>query len=82
MNDLKEPRKMMKDHSVMVCTDTGGDGKGQERSVSVRAYPDQRGSQNATSPFTTFSLFYDGQLVPHEILWEKKFDKILANKEI
>ena len=37
-------------------------------------------AQNAPSPFTTFSLFYDGQLATHEILSEKKFDKILANK--
>lgn len=37
-------------------------------------------AQNAPSPFTAFSLFYDGQLVTHEILSEKKFDKILASK--
>lgn len=37
-------------------------------------------AQNAPLPFTTFSLFYDGQLVTHEILLEKKFDKILADK--
>lgn len=37
-------------------------------------------AQNAPSPFTTFSLFYDGRLVTHEILSEKKFDKILADK--
>lgn len=37
-------------------------------------------AQNAPSPFATFSLFYDGQLVTHEILSEKKFDKILADK--
>ena len=37
-------------------------------------------AQNAPSPFTTFSLFYDGQLVTHEILSEKKFDKILVSK--
>ena len=37
-------------------------------------------AQNAPSPFTTFSLFYDGQLVNHEILSEKKFDKILVSK--
>lgn len=39
-------------------------------------------AQNAPSPFTTFSLFYDGQLVTHEILSEKKFDKILVSKEL
>lgn len=37
-------------------------------------------AQNAPSLFTTFSLFYDGQLVTHEILSEKKFDKILVSK--
>ena len=37
-------------------------------------------AQRAPSPFTTFSLFYDGQLVTHEILSEKKFDKILRDK--
>ena len=37
-------------------------------------------AQRAPSPFTTFSLFYDGQLVTHEILSEKKFDKILVGK--
>ena len=37
-------------------------------------------AQSAPSPFTTFSLFYDGQLVTHEILSEKKFDKILADR--
>ena len=42
----------------------------------------REGAQNAPSPFTTFSLFYDGQLVTHEILSEKKFDKILADKGV
>ena len=37
-------------------------------------------AQNAPAPFTTFSLFYDGQFVTHEILSEKKFEKILASK--
>lgn len=39
-------------------------------------------AQNAPSPFTTFSLFYDGQFVTHEILSEKKFDKILTDKNL
>lgn len=37
-------------------------------------------AQNAPSPFTTFSLFYNGELVTHEILSEKKFEKILVSK--
>ena len=37
-------------------------------------------AQNAPVPFTTFSLFYDGEFITHEILSEKKFDKILIEK--
>lgn len=37
-------------------------------------------AQEAPSPFTTFSLFYDGELVTHEILSDKKFEKILDEK--
>lgn len=37
-------------------------------------------AQNAPTPFTTFSLFYNGEWVTHEILSEKKFEKILAGK--
>ena len=37
-------------------------------------------AQNAPTPFTTFSLFYNGEFVTHEILSEKKFEKILAEK--
>ncbi|MCI9405552.1 MAG: GNAT family N-acetyltransferase [Oscillospiraceae bacterium] len=36
-------------------------------------------AQNAPTPFTTFSLFYKGQFVTHEILSEKKFEKLLAD---
>lgn len=37
-------------------------------------------AQNAPVPFTTFSLFYNGEFITHEILSEKKFDKILLEK--
>lgn len=37
-------------------------------------------AQNAPTPFTTFSLFYDGEFVTHEILSEKKFEQILVSK--
>ncbi len=47
------------------------------RSVHIQTREDAR---ECPSPFTTFSLFYDGRLVTHEILSEKKFDKILASK--
>lgn len=35
-------------------------------------------AQNAPVPFTAFSLFYNGRFITHEILSEKKFEKILA----
>lgn len=37
-------------------------------------------AQNVPTPFTSFSLFYDGVFVTHEILSEKKFEKILIDK--
>ncbi|WP_276949537.1 N-acetyltransferase [Acetatifactor muris] len=49
------------------------------QSVHIQTRED---AQNAPSPFTTFSLFYDGQFVTHEILSEKKFDKILTDKGV
>jgi len=37
-------------------------------------------AQNAPAPFTTYSLFYNGEFVTNEILSEKKFEKILIEK--
>lgn len=37
-------------------------------------------AQNSSFPFTTFSLFYNGEFITHEILSEKKFEKILDEK--
>jgi L-amino acid N-acyltransferase YncA len=34
-------------------------------------------AQNAPAPFTTYSLFYEGEFLTNEILSEKKFEKIL-----
>ena len=36
-------------------------------------------AQNAPTPFTTYSLFYDGVFVTNEILSEKKFEKFLIS---
>ncbi|SDI09084.1 N-acetyltransferase [Desulfosporosinus hippei] len=36
-------------------------------------------AQNAPSPFTTYSLFYNGNFVTNEILSDKKFEKLLSN---
>jgi N-acetylglutamate synthase-like GNAT family acetyltransferase len=37
-------------------------------------------AQNAPAPFTSYSLFYNGEFVTNEILSENKFEKILADK--
>ena len=52
----------------------------KERSVDFRTIHinTREQAQNAPSPFTTFSLFYNGEFVTHEILSEKKFEKILS----
>lgn len=34
----------------------------------------------APSPFTTFTLFYDGEFITHEILSEQRFEKLLREK--
>ena len=38
-------------------------------------------AQNAPAPFTSYSLFYNGQFVTNEILSEKKFEKMIAELE-
>lgn len=37
-------------------------------------------AQNNPIPFTTFSLFYNGEFITHEIQSEKKFEKILMER--
>ncbi|UZT83259.1 N-acetyltransferase [Caproicibacterium sp. BJN0003] len=37
-------------------------------------------AQNAPAPFTSYSLFFNGEFVTHEILSGKKFEKIIAEK--
>ncbi len=37
-------------------------------------------AQNAPAPFTTYSLFYNGEFVTNEILSDKKFEKLLESK--
>lgn len=34
-------------------------------------------AKNLPCPFTTFSLFYNGKFITHEIQSEKKFEKII-----
>jgi len=37
-------------------------------------------AQNAPAPFTTYSLFYNGEFFTNEILSDKKFEKIIEEK--
>jgi len=37
-------------------------------------------AQNALAPFTSYSLFLGGEFITHEILSDKKFEKLLADK--
>ena len=37
-------------------------------------------AQNAPAPFTSYSLFYNGEFLTHEILSAKKFEKILTER--
>ncbi len=37
-------------------------------------------AQNAPCPFTTYALYRDGKFITHEILSEKKFEKILEGE--
>lgn len=54
----------------------------EERNIRFRAIHLQtrEQAQEAPTPFTTFNLFYNGEFVTHEILSEKKFEKLLAEK--
>ena len=45
-------------------------------------YESKEEAQTATSPLTTYSLFYDGEFVTNEILSDKKFIKFLEEKGI
>lgn len=53
-----------------------------KRSVAFRSVrlETKEQAQNAPSPFTTFSLFYNGEFVTHEILSDKKFEKLMIAK--
>ncbi len=53
-----------------------------DRGIAFRAvrFETAEQAQNAPAPFTSFSLFYDGEFVTNEILSEKKFEKIAAEK--
>ena len=54
-----------------------------QKQVPIKVVPitSCKQAQNAPSPFTTFSLYYNGRFITHEILSEKKFEKIIDQKQ-
>ncbi len=54
----------------------------RERNVAFKEvhFTSAEQAQASYSPFSTFSLYYNGEFLTHEILSEKKFEKILAEK--
>ena len=54
--------------------------KDKNAPFTVTKYETAAQAQNGISPFSTFSLYFDGEFITHEILSEKKFEKILAER--
>ena len=54
----------------------------KSKSIPFKAirYETTEEARNAPAPFTSYSLFYNGGFVTHEILSDKKFEKLLAEK--
>lgn len=52
----------------------------KERGIPFKSvrFQTKEQAQNAPAPFTTYSLFYNGQFITNEILSDKKFEKIIA----
>lgn len=48
--------------------------------LEVRKLETTEAAQNAPCPFTTYSLFYNGEFVTNEILSAKKFEKFMDEK--
>lgn len=51
--------------------------KNRNVDIKVIKYETTEQAQNALAPFTTYSLFYNGEFITNDILSEKKFMKIL-----
>ncbi|MDD3921203.1 MAG: N-acetyltransferase [Eubacteriales bacterium] len=54
----------------------------KERNAPFQAvrFESAQQAQNAPAPFTAYSLFYNGELLTHEIQSDRKFDKLLTEK--
>lgn len=48
--------------------------------IVVRRFERCEEAQNAPCPATTFSVFYDGKFITHEIMTEKKMETLFAGK--
>lgn len=49
----------------------------RELKIKINKYKNKSQAQNAPSPFTAYSLLYNGKFITNEVLSEKKFIKIL-----
>ena len=49
--------------------------------MQVKKYETIEEAQNSPTPFTTYSLFYNGQFIKNDILNEKKFIKVLEENQ-
>lgn len=56
----------------------------KERGVTFRSvkFETAEQAQNAPAPFTSYSLFYDGEFLGNEILSDKKFIKLLDDRQL
>ncbi|APQ74413.1 GNAT family N-acetyltransferase [Clostridium botulinum] len=50
--------------------------------LEINKYENAKQAQNAPSPFTTYSFFFNGNFVTNEILTEKKFIKFLDENNL
>ena len=46
--------------------------------IKINHLTTKEDAQNAPTPFTTYSFFYNGKLITNEIFGEKKFLKFMA----
>lgn len=54
--------------------------EGHGVSMVLRKIETTEQAQSAPSPFTTYSLFYNGEFITNEILSEKRFEKLLSER--
>ncbi len=55
--------------------------KSMNINMQVKKYETKEEAQNSPTPFTTYSLFYNGEFITNDILSEKKFIKILEENQ-